>query len=100
MPAAPSPGQRRGFIVVGMLLQAKAAYSIVTGEFEQVRSSAILRDESPFGFWATVMLFGGVGVYLVRRALRRPPHELDDLDRRGSSRPVRPAAKRKEDDAR
>jgi hypothetical protein len=46
------------------------------------------------------MLFGGVGVYLVRRALRRPPHELDDLDRRGSSRPVRPAAKRKEDDAR
>lgn len=54
-------------VLVGMVMAARALWD---GKIEQIRTSAIVRDKSPVGFWTMLLLYGCVGGFMLRRGLR------------------------------
>lgn len=91
-----SRGQRLGYIALGVLGIVLAGHALVTGAKDQVRGPVVTRKDKPGQFWPLVLLYGGVGGFLLYRGLQRPPGEPDPRhgrgvpDRRMPSRTSRP----------
>lgn len=91
-PSVLTPGQRLGHIAIGALMLLTAAHMLATGRYEPVKGSVVKRQQQPGTYWTFVLLCTGVGGFVLRRGLRRPPGDRED------PREPRPRRRRDADD--
>lgn len=82
LPSTLSPGQRLAYVAIGVLMMVMATHALVTGTQDQVRGPVVTRQDKPGQFWMLVLMYAGVGGFLLHRGLRRPPGDPDRSPRR------------------
>lgn len=70
LPTPLSSRQRLLSIAIGLLGLFMAGHAVVTGQYDQARGPVLKRQKEPGKFWPLVLMYGGVGAFLVYRGVR------------------------------